>query len=325
MRSSGIGGQAVIEGIMMKNKEDYAVAVRKPDGEIQVEKSSYAGISGKSKFFRLPFVRGIFNLADSLALGTKTLTFSAGFYEEEEGEPGKFEKFLTRVFGEKLEKVLTGVTVLLSVVFAVGLFMLLPAWAADWMKTWMPEWAVAVLEGLLRIGIFIGYVLLISRMEDIRRTFMYHGAEHKCINCIEHGLPLTVENVMKSSKQHKRCGTSFLLFVMVISIFCFMIIRVDTMWLKLVSRVLLIPVIAGISYEFLRLAGNSENPVVNALSRPGLWLQNLTTKEPEENMVPVAIAAVEAVFDWRGWEEENCGLKPAVMEAAVSGEEAAEK
>lgn len=325
MRSSGIGGQAVIEGIMMKNKEDYAVAVRKPDGEIQVEKSSYAGISGKSKFFRLPFVRGIFNLADSLALGTKTLTFSAGFYEEEEGEPGKFEKFLTRVFGEKLEKVLTGVTVLLSVVFAVGLFMLLPAWAADWMKTWMPEWAVAVLEGLLRIGIFIGYVLLISRMEDIRRTFMYHGAEHKCINCIEHGLPLTVENVMKSSKQHKRCGTSFLLFVMVISIFCFMIIRVDTMWLKLVSRVLLIPVIAGISYEFLRLAGNSENPVVNALSRPGLWLQNLTTKEPEENMVPVAIAAVEAVFDWRSWEEENCGMKPAVMEAAVSGEEAAEK
>ena len=298
MRSSGIGGQAVIEGIMMKNKEEYAVGVRLPDGGIEVKKDRYTGISGKCRLFRLPFVRGIFNLADSLILGTRTLTYSAKFYEEEEGEPGKLEKFLTRVFGEKLEKFLTGFTVLISVLFAVGIFMLLPAWAADWMKQWLSEWLVAVLEGVLRIAVFIGYVLLISRMEDIRRTFMYHGAEHKCINCIEQGLPLTVDNVMASSKEHKRCGTSFLLFVMVI--------RADAMWLKLLSRVLLIPVIAGISYEFLRLAGNSENPVVNALSRPGLWLQRLTTKEPDREMVPVAIAAVEAVFDWQEWQRKNC-------------------
>lgn len=307
MKYSGIGGQAVIEGIMMKNKDDYATAVRKPDGEIEVQKDTYVSMTEKVKFFSLPFVRGIFSFADSMILGMKTLTFSASFFEDdEESEPGKVELFLDRVFGEKLEKMLMAVVMVFSVVMAVGIFMVLPLLIASLLRRFIAsETVMALIEGMLRIGIFIVYIKVISRMEDIRRTFMYHGAEHKCINCIEHGLDLNVENVRSSSKQHKRCGTSFLLIVMVISILFFMVIRVDNVWLKIASRIVLIPVIAGVSYEFLRLAGRKDSKLVNLLSKPGMWMQNLTTKEPDDSMIEVAIEAVNSVFDWRVYLKEN--------------------
>ncbi len=308
MKSSGIGGQAVMEGIMMRNGSEYSVAVRKENGEIEVKKETYKGVGSKCKLFRLPFIRGIFSFVDSLVLGMKSLNYSASLFMEdgEEEEPGRFEKWLQKKFGDKVEKVIMDLTMVISIILAMGIFMVFPTWVSTLMKPLLGNgiW-MALFEGVLRIAIFIAYVGLISLMPDIKRTYMYHGAEHKCINCIEHGMPLTVENVMKSSKEHKRCGTSFLLIVMVISILFFLVIRPETLWLRLVSRILLIPVIAGVSFEFLRLAGNSDNPVVNLLSKPGLMLQGLTTKEPDEKMAEVAICAVEAVFDWKAYEEAN--------------------
>ena len=309
MKSSGIGGQAVMEGIMMRNGSEYSVAVRKENGEIEVKKETYKGVGSKCKLFRLPFIRGIFSFVDSLVLGMKSLNYSASLFMEdgeEEEEPGRFEKWLKKKFGDKAEKVIMDLTMVISIILAMGIFMVFPTWVSTLMKPLLGNgiW-MALFEGVLRIAIFIAYVGLISLMPDIKRTYMYHGAEHKCINCIEHGLPLTVENVMKSSKEHKRCGTSFLLIVMVISILFFLVIRPETLWLRLVSRILLIPVIAGVCFEFLRLAGNSDNPVVNLLSKPGLMLQGLTTKEPDEKMAEVAICAVEAVFDWKAYEEAN--------------------
>ena len=192
-----------------------------------------------------------------------------------------------------------------SFVMAIGIFMVLPLLIARFCKSFIPsETVMAILEGVIRIVIFIGYIKLVSRMEDIKRTFMYHGSEHKCINCIEHGLELTVDNVRASSKEHKRCGTSFIMIVMVISILFFMVIRVDTIWLRIVSRIVLIPVIAGVSYEFLRFAGRHDSKLVNILSRPGMWMQGLTTTEPDDSMIEVAIAAVETVFDWRSYLDE---------------------
>lgn len=307
MKYSGIGGQAVIEGIMMKNGDDYATAVRKPDGTIEVKKDTYVSLTEKVKILSLPFIRGVFNFADSMVLGMKSLTWSASFFEDDEdSQPGKFELFLDKVFGEKLEKVLMAFVMVFSMVMAIGIFMVLPMFLSDIFRQFIPsETVMAVLEGVIRIAIFILYIKLISRMEDIKRTFMYHGAEHKCINCVEHGLPLTVENVRKSSKEHKRCGTSFLLIVMVISILFFMVIRVEDVWLRAASRIILIPVIAGVSYEFLRLAGRSNSCVINALSRPGMWMQALTTTEPDNSMIEVAIAAVEEVFDWKAYLKEN--------------------
>lgn len=308
MKSSGIGGQAVMEGIMMRNGSEYSVAVRKENGEIEVKKETYKGVGSKCKLFRLPFIRGIFSFVDSLVLGMKSLNYSASLFMEdgEEEEPGRFEKWLQKKFGDKAEKVIMDLTMVISIILAMGIFMVFPTWVSTLMKPLLGNgiW-MALFEGVLRIAIFIAYVGLISLMPDIKRTYMYHGAEHKCINCIEHGMPLTVENVMKSSKEHKRCGTSFLLIVMVISILFFLVIRPETLWLRLVSRILLIPVIAGVSFEFLRLAGNSDNPVVNLLSKPGLMLQGLTTKEPDEKMAEVAICAVEAAFDWKAYEEAN--------------------
>lgn len=306
MKSSGIGGQAVIEGVMMKNDNYYAVAVRTPEDEIKVEKKEYHSISEKNSFFKLPFVRGVVAFVDSMKLGMDTLTYSASFYEEEEVETGKLEKAVSGIFKEKAEAVLTGLTVILAVVLAVGIFMLLP-WGltellGDVIKNPMAQVAV---EGAIRLVIFVLYVFAISLMSDIKRVYMYHGAEHKTINCVENGLELTVENVRKQSKEHKRCGTSFMLYVVVISIFFFMFIRVETAILRLVLRVLLVPVVAGVAYEFIRLAGNSDNIVVHVLSRPGLWMQGLTTKEPDDKMIEVAIKSVEAVFDWKAFIEEN--------------------
>lgn len=307
MKYSGIGGQAVIEGIMMKNKQEYATAVRKPDGEIEVKKDRYVSLTERVRFFALPFVRGVFSFADSMILGMRTLTFSASFFEDdEEEEPSKFEKWLDDHFGEALEKVLMPIVMVFSVIAAIAIFMVLPLGISSLIRPLVPsDTVMAFLEGIIRLAIFIGYIKIISNMEDIRRTFMYHGAEHKCINCIEHGLELTVDNVRASSKQHKRCGTSFLIIVMMISILFFMVVRVDGFLLKVVSRILLIPVIAGISYEFLRIAGRSDAGIVNLLSKPGMWMQNMTTKEPDDSMIEVAIAAVEAVFDWRAYLKEN--------------------
>ena len=233
MKYSGIGGQAVIEGIMMMNRNDYAVAVRRPDGEIEIKKDKYESITTKAKILSLPFIRGVFRFADSMILGMKTLTYSASFFEDdEEEEPGRFEKFLDRVFGEKLESVIMSIVMVLSFILAIGIFMILPLVIANFFKSFITsEHVMAVLEGVIRIAIFIAYIKLVSRMEDIRRTFMYHGAEHKCINCVEHGHPLTVENVRASSKEHKRCGTSFILIVMIISILFFMVIRIDNIGL----------------------------------------------------------------------------------------------
>lgn len=303
MRSSNIGGQAVLEGIMMKHGDEYAVAVRKPDGEIHVQKDSYESIVKWKKLTQIPFVRGVFNFIDSMVLGIKTLMYSASFYEDEEEKPLTEEEETKR---KKQENAMMTGTVLLSVVLAVGIFMYLPYFLSSLLKPAVSSYALrTVIEGFVRIGIFIVYVLVISRMEDIQRTFMYHGAEHKCINCIEHGLPLTVEHVRQSSRQHKRCGTSFLFFVLAISIILLLLIRVESPFMRILVRLLLLPVIAGISYEILKLAGRSENALINLLSKPGLAVQKLTTKEPDDSMIEVAIEAVEAVFDWRAYEAEN--------------------
>lgn len=307
MKSSNIGGQAVLEGIMMRHGDDYAVAVRKPDGEIFVQKEEYHSVIKWKALTKIPFIRGVFNFIDSMVLGIKTLMFSAEFYEEE--EEVKSEKELTEeeiAKKEKQEKWIMNATVAISVVIAVAVFMVLPYFLSSLLKPLMPSYHLRTLvEGFVRIGIFILYIALISRMDDIQRTFMYHGAEHKCINCIEHGLPLTVDNVRISSRQHKRCGTSFLFFVLAISIILLMLIQVESPLMRVIVRIALIPVIAGISYEVLKLAGRSENPIINLLSRPGLAIQKLTTKEPDDSMIEVAIQAVEAVFDWRAYEAEN--------------------
>lgn len=304
MKKTTIGGQAVMEGVMMKNRDIYAVAVRKPDHTIEVQKGSCQSLLDRYAFCRLPIIRGVVSFVESLTVGMKTLTWSSSFYEEEETEPDKFEAFLKKIFGEKAESIVMGGVMVLSVVLALGIFMLLPFLLSSLMKPFIPSYTVrTLLEGLIRVGIFLIYVALISRMEDIRRVFMYHGAEHKTINCLEHGEDLTPGNVKKYSRLHKRCGTSFLLIVMIVSIFIFMFIRVDHILLKMLLRILLIPLVAGISYEFIRLAGRSDSKIVNILSRPGLCLQYLTTKEPDEEMLEVAIASVEGVMDWRAYLE----------------------
>lgn len=305
MRSSGIGGQAVIEGIMMKNKDKYSVAVRKPDNTIEVVEHEYVSLMEKYAILKLPILRGVASFVESLIIGMKTLTYSASFYEDEE-EPGKAERAAGRIFGNKLDSILSGITICISIILAVLIFMVLPYFVSSLFKKYIvSNTLLAILEGVIRLIIFLLYIFLISRMNDIKRVFMYHGAEHKCINCIEHGLELNVENVRKSSKHHKRCGTSFLIIVMLISIIFFMFIRVDSKALRLVLRLALIPVIAGVSYEFIRLAGRYDNPVVDLLSKPGLWMQRITTKEPDDDMIEVGIASVEAVFDWKAWQEEE--------------------
>ncbi|MCI5805385.1 MAG: DUF1385 domain-containing protein [Clostridium sp.] len=291
-----LGGQAVIEGVMMKGPDSYSVAVRKPDKKIEVKLHKYESFGDRHKFAKLPFIRGVVSFVESLVVGMKTLSYSSSFYDEDEVET-KADRLFKDIFKEKAESVILGFTILLSVVVAVALFMLLPAAIAEILGKWISSHVlVAVIEGIIRLLIFLIYVVLISQMEDIKRVFMYHGAEHKTINCYESGDDLTPENVAKHSRYHKRCGTSFLFIVMIVSIFVFMFITAKQMWLRFLLRLVLIPVVAGISYEFIRLAGRSENPVVNALSKPGLWVQKLTTKEPEEEMIQVAIISVEAVL-----------------------------
>lgn len=306
MKSSGIGGQAVLEGVMMKNRDEYAVAVRKPDGEIEIKKETYKSVAEKiGTVAKLPFVRGVFNFVDSLALGMSVLNWSSEFFVEEE----EVKKELTeeeKKKAQKKEDIIMALTMVFSFVIAIGLFMVLPYFISDLLKKWIPSYTIRLIfEGIIRIGIFVAYVGCISFMEDIKRLYQYHGAEHKCINCVEQGLPLTVENVRKSSKEHKRCGTSFMLFVMIVGIVLLFFVRVESPVMRVIVRIALLPIIAGISYELIRWAGRSENPIVCILSKPGLWLQHLTTKEPDDSMIEVAIASVEAVFDWKAFLREN--------------------
>ena len=306
--SSGIGGQAVLEGVMMKNKDDYAVAVRKPDGEIEVEVEVYRGLLHDSGLTKVPFIRGVFNFADSLRLGVKTLNYSASFYEDEEAKETKLDKALNKVSGGRAENILMGITTVISILLAVGIFILLPYFLSSLLSGYVRNASLlAIIEGVIRIVIFLAYVVGISMMKDIHRLYQYHGAEHKCINCIEKGHALTVKNVMRSSRIHKRCGTSFLFFVMFVSIILFFFIRVPNPALKVLLRIALIPVMAGISYEIIRLAGRSDNIFIQLISAPGMMLQRLTTKEPDESMVEVAMRSVEAVFDWRTYLKENFG------------------
>lgn len=358
MKPSGIGGQAVIEGIMMRNGGKYAVAVRTADQKIvvDVQNCSSSRIQNK-KFAKLPIVRGVINFFDSMILGMKALMYSASQFAEETDEEraeregkarkkaaakaeklrsqgkeaqaqavlDKCEKKLAKEAAEmsgssgdsKSDDWLMTVTVIFSLAFSVVLFMMLPYFISNFLrKVVTSEVLILTLEGVVKLAIFIGYMVLISRMKDIQRTFMYHGAEHKCISCIENGLELTVENVRTCSREHKRCGTSFLfivmfisiVFIMVVSIPLFAVIHVNTGLWRVVLRLALLPVIAGVSYEFIRLAGQTDNKLVNILSKPGMMMQKLTTKEPDDSMIEVAIAAVEAVFDWKKFENEQFGM-----------------
>lgn len=326
-RYCGVGGQAVLEGVMMKNKETYAVAVRKPDGEIEVKVDEYKATAGDNKIMNLPFIRGVFNFYDSLVLGTRSLNYSASFYEDTDMEETTADKVIDKVSNNHAEAVVSAVTVIISFAIAIGLFMVLPYFIAEFLGQWVRnDSLMALIEALIRVVIFLIYVVAISLMKDIKRVYMYHGAEHKCINCIERGRELTVENVRKSSRLHKRCGTSFLLFVVFVSAILFFFIRVDNPALRVLLRIALIPVIAGIAYELIRLAGKSDNAIVRVLSAPGMGLQKLTTREPDDDMIEVAIASVEAVFDWKTYFKENFGYdvedaKAVARESAKISEE----
>lgn len=316
MKPSRIGGQAVLEGVMMKNGNQYAIAVRKPDKEIVIEKSEYKGIAEKIPLFGIPIIRGVVAFIESLALGIKIMTFSASFYEEEgsdDKDKQKKDKEKTDKKGKEAqsgkkmpEQIMNLITVILAVILAVGIFMVLPYLISQLLNNIIEsQKIIALFEGIVRILLFVGYISAITLMEDIRRVFMYHGAEHKVINCIENGYDLKIENVKKQSKHHKRCGTSFSLYVIFLSVIFFMFINVSSPVSRLLLRLLLVPVIAGISYEFIKLAGKLDNKFINILSKPGFWLQGLTTKEPDKDMIEVAIASVEAVFDWRAFQNEN--------------------
>ena len=278
-----------MEGVMMRNGKDYAVAVRTPNGNIETQKDTIK--RNRETINKIPIVRGVVAFVDSLILGISTLMISAAYFEDDDkSDDAK----------PVVNKAEMAVTITVSTILALVIFLLIPYGLSKLLTNLIGnDYLLALIEGVVRIIIFIAYVVIISRMEDIKRVFMYHGAEHKCINCIEHGLKLNVDNVMKSSRYHKRCGTSFLVIVLIISILVFMFIRLDNNLLQLLLRLALVPVIAGISYEFIRLAGRSNSKFIDVLSKPGMWVQRITTSEPDEDMVEVGITSVEAVFDWR--------------------------
>ena len=318
MKPSGIGGQAVMEGIMMRHKEIYSVAVRRPDKEIEVKVEDYKSVFGKSAIWKKPLLRGVAGFVDSLVIGTKCLMYSAEIAgDEEDEEEKKKNEGLTaeelekkKQKEDKLFKLLLYVTVAISIVISIFAFMFLPYTLASLLRrVGATEFLVTIVEAFIKLALFMGYMVLISRMKDIQRTFMYHGAEHKCINCVENGHPLTVENVMQSSRFHRRCGTSFLFLVMLVSIFLhFIFVLVPVFWVRLVGRLLMVPVVAGVSFEIIQWAGRSNSACANFFSKPGLALQKLTTNEPTADMAEVAIKAVEAVFDWRTYLKEEFGL-----------------
>ena len=315
MRSSNIGGQAVMEGIMMRHKDKYSIAVRRPDQEIELKVEDYKCIFGNHAFLKKPIIRGVVSFVDSLVVGTKCLMYSAEIAGDEEDEETvrkneqltEEERSAKKAKEDKQFKWLLYITVAISMVVSVAAFMFLPYVLASLIRgIGASEFLVTIVEAFVKLALFMGYMFLISRMKDIQRTFMYHGAEHKCINCVEHGLPLTVENVLKSSRFHKRCGTSFLFLVMLVSICLhFAFVLVPVYWVRLFGRLLMVPVVSGISFEIIQWAGRSESCLVNIVSKPGLMLQKLTTREPDLEMLEVAIASIEAIYDWRQFQAEN--------------------
>lgn len=301
MKQTKIGGQAVIEGVMMRGKKMYAMAVWKTDGTLEVEKTPLNGGLYTFGLFRVPIFRGMAAFLQSMVLGVKIIMRSAqlaGLEDEVEEEPGRLERFFQEKFGEKLADYLIYLSVAISLVFSIGLFFVLPVVIGNFFRPFLPgTWALGIVEGLLRLAIFLGYIYLISRMEEMQKVFRFHGAEHKTINCFEHEEELTVENVQKHTRLHKRCGTSFLIYVMLISMVVFFFVRVDTIWLRLVSRILLVPFVAGISYEVIMWAGRSENKLVQLISKPGFALQMFTTAEPGPREIEAAIAAMKGVLE----------------------------
>lgn len=303
---TSIGGQAVMEGVMMRGPYKTTVAVRKPDGDIE-RKVEENGTKTRGKFFRLPIVRGCVNFIDSLVIGMKALMYSAEFVdiEGEEDSESKFDKWLDAKFGDKIKDIVIYFSIAVSLVFSIALFMILPTFltkGAERLGEIIPHISAAtdshlftsLFEGIVRMAIFLGYMALVSRMKEIKRVFEYHGAEHKTIACYEAGEELTVENIKKFTRFHPRCGTSFLLFVMVVSIILFaMLPRVDMVILRVLMRLALLPVVAGLSYELIKWAGRSKNKCVAWMSKPGLWLQKLTTREPDASQIEVAIASME--------------------------------
>ena len=302
MARVNIGGQAVLEGVMMKGRHYYAVAVRKADQEIVVDSNKCMSIMDKIKLFKLPLFRGMAVFVESLVLGIKTLNYSAELYgdEEEQEEPSKFEKWLFEKLGDKGEKIIMGCVMVLSFALSIGLFMILPMLLSALVKNFVNVSLVVqnLIEGTIRIGLFLTYMKIVSKMKDIRRTFEYHGAEHKCINCLEEDKELTVENVRSCTRLHKSCGTSFLFVVMIVSILVYSVFTTEIVWQRTIIRIVMLPVIAGISYEFIRWARiNPNNKLADLLSKPGMWLQReFTTCEPDDKQIEVAIAAVEGVF-----------------------------
>lgn len=303
IHKTSIGGQAVIEGVMMKGPEKIATCVRKPDGEIVSEVLSVGKVR-KNKILKLPIIRGCVNFFDSMITGVKALMFSAKFFDvDEDGqeikeEPSKFEKWLEEKLGsEKMMNVVIYFSVILSLFFSVGLFILLPGAIGEFIRHFVNNnYIVTLAEGIVRISIFILYLALVSQMKDIKRVFMYHGAEHKSIHCYEHGEELTVENVRRHTRLHPRCGTSFLLIVMVVSIIVFFFIPKMHFLLRLLLRLALLPVVAGISYEIIKYAGRHDNRFTRIISAPGMWFQYITTREPDDSQIEVAIASLKAVM-----------------------------
>lgn len=301
-----IGGQAVIEGVMMRNDEKYATAVRTPDKEIVLDKREYKSLTKRHKVLNLPIVRGGIIFIESMVMGMKILTFSADFFEVEgeEEEPSKFDQWLEAKFGEKMNDVVIGIAVVLAMALSIGLFFLLPAFLSQLMGPLFPEGSrwMNLADGVIRIVILLIYILAISRMKDIQRVFEYHGAEHKTINCFESDQELTVENVMNASRFHKRCGTNFIFIVVAVSIVVLTLINVQTLWLRIGVRLLTLPLISGISFELLKIFGKFDNGFVSVFAAPGMALQRITTSEPDPEQVEVAITSFMAVYKEELWD-----------------------
>ncbi len=298
MGKSNVGGQAIIEGVMMKNDDVYAIAIRKPDKEIIIDKKNKVSLTKRYKILSLPLIRGVVAFGESMITGMKILTYSAEFFEvEDEVEESKFDLWIEKTFGNKADDVIIGISVVLAIIMAMVLFVLLPLGLSHLLKPVLSQpWLVNLVDGIIRVIVFLLYLILISRMKDIQRVFQYHGAEHKSIHCYEKGLELTVENAKVQTKLHKRCGTSFLVYIVIISVFLLTLINPSTLWMRFVVRIVLLPVIAGISYEVLKLIGNSDNKVLDFLAKPGLALQKLTTSEPDDSQLEVALVSLKVAL-----------------------------
>ena len=297
---TSIGGQAVIEGVMMRGPKKIATAVRKSDGEIVYDIKDVNSFVAKYKLNKIPILRGVVSFIESMVTGVKCLMFSADqvdLEDDKDAKPSKFESWLERKFGDKIKDIAIYFSVVIALVFSIGMFMILPTAIAGIFKKWIKtQIYLNLIEGAIKLTIFLVYLWAVSHMSDIKRVFEYHGAEHKTIAAYEAGVELTPENAKNYSRLHPRCGTSFLLIVMVISILMFSLLTWDTLWMRIVYRLLLLPAVAGLSYEIIKLAGKRPNGVVGLLTKPGLWLQNLTTREPDLSQLEVAIAAMKAVI-----------------------------